>query len=528
MTGRHIRSTRIQRWVRRTVTAAALVLLSVHASAAGLESLVMPGPLVAAHAGSESDCSACHAPFSKTTQSNLCLACHKDVAADMTAQRGLHGTGGRLANQECRSCHTDHKGRDADIVGLVPEAFDHASTGFQLTGHHASLACQDCHKPQTAYRDAPTTCAGCHRSGDPHRGNLGDDCASCHQTDQWSRTTFDHTAATGFALNGRHSGLACESCHAGQSYRSTPTECASCHALDDVHKGRRGPDCGSCHNERSWKDAHFDHASETGFALDGAHRKLACAACHLDAMALAKPPTGCAGCHSADDVHRGQRGTDCGNCHRQETWKVKFDHAGKTGFALVGAHASLSCDDCHRGDLEAKLPTDCEGCHRADDPHRGALVACSDCHDPADWKRSVRFDHEFTSFPLLGLHRLATCEQCHATLAFHDTGSRCTDCHQREDVHKGSFGANCTSCHSPAGWSRWAFDHDRQTDFALTGAHEGLACKACHVPGQADAAGVATSCSACHQADDVHKGQFGAHCDRCHTTRSFSEAERMF
>ncbi len=515
------------RWVRRLL-AAVTILLAANGWTAGIESLVTPGPVAAAHADTEGECSACHAPFSKATQSSLCLNCHKDVAADMQAHRGFHGTGGRLEDRECRSCHTDHKGRDADIVGLVPEAFDHAASGFQLTGRHQTLTCSDCHQPSAAFRDASADCVGCHSNDDPHRGNLGGDCASCHRTTAWKDDTFDHAAVTGYALTGGHAKVACQACHAGQSYRNTPSECRSCHALDDVHKGSRGSDCAGCHTEKGWKDARFDHAAETGFELRGAHARVACAGCHLDAMALAKPRRDCAGCHSADDVHAGQRGADCGACHQQDTWKARFDHLARTGFALGGAHRKLACDGCHKGSLQADLPADCEGCHVKDDPHAGAMVACADCHDAGSWSQDVRFDHEFTSFPLLGMHRLAACEQCHASQAFQEAGRSCADCHGRDDAHAGSLGTDCATCHSPAGWSRWKFDHDRQTQFALTGAHADLACKGCHVPGREKPLEVAAACGACHQADDVHRGQFGARCERCHTTQSFSLPLRMF
>ena len=49
------------------------------------EKLVMPGPLVDGHAKLEKDCLQCHVPFSRQSQSNLCLACHKEIAADRLA-----------------------------------------------------------------------------------------------------------------------------------------------------------------------------------------------------------------------------------------------------------------------------------------------------------------------------------------------------------------------------------------------------------------------------------------------------------
>lgn len=503
-----------------------LFCLAAGTHAASLESLVMPGPVAAAHAETEEECSACHAPFSKASQSSLCLDCHQDIVDDFRLDRGLHGTDPALETRECRGCHGEHRGRDADILGLVPEAFDHTRSGFELTGHHARALCQDCHQPDEPFRDAAAECHACHAADDLHRGNLGTDCAACHSPVDWTEHGFSHDRDTGFALHGAHGRLTCGACHADQSYDGTPTQCAACHALDDVHQGSRGSDCGSCHDEQSWTAARFDHRTETGFELEGAHAMVPCSGCHLDAMALTEPPTECAGCHSADDPHRGQRGGDCAACHGQASWEVRFDHGQQTGFELLGGHALLACEDCHRGSLETPLPSDCEGCHRNDDPHGGTLTACTDCHEPHGWRERLRFDHEFTTFPLLGMHRLAACEQCHLTLDFHQAASACRDCHSDEDVHGGTLGDDCSSCHTPNAWTLWRFDHGRQTGFDLTGAHQGLACDGCHAPGQPMT--VSSSCDACHRQDDVHRGQFGSQCERCHTTATFAEPRRMF
>ena len=46
------------------------------------ERLVMPGQLIQGHAKLEAECSKCHSPFSPKAQDDLCLACHKAIAAD--------------------------------------------------------------------------------------------------------------------------------------------------------------------------------------------------------------------------------------------------------------------------------------------------------------------------------------------------------------------------------------------------------------------------------------------------------------
>src|SRR5689334_13196691 len=87
------------------------------------ERLVMPGPLVSGHAKLETECGSCHEPFSHASQTQLCLACHKETRADRQAGKGFHGRDPDAAKLECSHCHTDHEGRSADIVRFDPETF---------------------------------------------------------------------------------------------------------------------------------------------------------------------------------------------------------------------------------------------------------------------------------------------------------------------------------------------------------------------------------------------------------------------
>ena len=65
----------------------------------------------------------------------------------------------------------------------------------------------------------------------------------------------------------------CFDCHAalGKAFRA---KCVACHKKDDEHKGRFGTKCERCHTDQTWERKDFDHRKETGYALDGAHRKV--------------------------------------------------------------------------------------------------------------------------------------------------------------------------------------------------------------------------------------------------------------
>ncbi len=502
-------------WAKAAVLAS-LLGWAAAAPASSLEKLLMPGEVAAGHAKLEGDCTQCHDRSGKVRQTDLCVACHKDIGADLLHQRGFHGHALK-PGAECTACHTEHKGRAADIVRFDRRSFDHATSGFKLDGRHTTTACEACHATGKKFREAPANCVDCHQKQDIHQGKLGKDCASCHNTATFSKTEFDH-GKTHFPLKGAHAHTDCASCHRDPSFKNAPMECVACHTRDDAHKGGRGPKCGDCHNTEKWKQSSFDHEKVGHFALNAAHAKIACDACHRSGDMKTKLPDKCAGCHAADDRHGGRFGDDCAACHNEQKWKeARYDHEATAHFALKGKHAKLDCSACHVGPVSGpKLPKDCAGCHRADDVHHGSMGAeCASCHVETGWKDQVRFDHDMTRFPLVGLHASVACEECHASRAFRGTARDCISCHRADDVHKGNLGKDCAACHNPNGWKFWQFDHGKSTHFALEGAHAKLSCNACHVR-PADEVKLSRDCASCHQRDDVHNGGFGRDCARCH------------
>jgi hypothetical protein len=489
-----------------------------------MEGLVTPGPLSAAHAKLEANCGACHESFSRGAQNSKCVTCHKTVADDVRARTGFHGKTNAGA-QPCKSCHSDHQGRGFALVKFNPVGFNHQTTDYPLIGGHAKAKCADCHQAGKKYRGTPTACATCHAKTDPHRGKLGPACQSCHTVATWkTQLPFDHST-TKFALLGAHRAATCKSCHAGERWKGTPTQCIACHAKDDVHKGALGPACASCHTAVKWKNSTFDH-DDTAFPLIGKHGSITCAACHGVANALRKPPRTCIGCHAKQDVHKGSNGADCARCHNSRDWKQSsFNHDTMTRFALKGAHRPLECRACHKQPPRiVKLAVTCFACHASDDPHKGRFgPECARCHNEVTWKDKVAFDHALTRFPLLGKHAPLACTQCHADKSYAAKGITCQACHD-DRHHAGTLGASpaCAVCHNVNDWKMWRFDHDAATDFALTGKHKGLTCTACHRP-KTEPGKTSTACIDCHRQNDVHHGNFGNKCERCHVTDSFSE-----
>ena len=496
------------------------------AVAAGFKSLVMPGQVIEGHAKYEDECNRCHKSFSKESQNRMCRDCHENVDADIRLKQGNHGMG-KAKDIDCNYCHTEHKGRDADIIQMDIETFDHDATDYLLKGAHIMTNCTTCHVRGKKYREAPKNCVDCHEENDAHKGRLGEKCEDCHDERSWVSQEFDHDA-TDFLLREKHIDVDCNSCHVNQQYKDIPKDCHVCHGVNDVHAGRYGSKCNECHSEAGWDRSRFDHDRDTEYLLVGKHRKVKCDVCHTGKLHEKKLDRECISCHRGDDEHSGRYGRKCQSCHKPHGWdKAKFDHTLETDYPLRGKHQEVRCASCHRGEAYTeKLALDCFSCHGPDDVHKGQEgEQCEQCHDEDGWGGRVRFEHDMTSFPLLGLHAVTPCEECHLNAEFKMAVSDCSVCHQPDDVHELRLGQRCDLCHNPNGWSLWEFDHNVQTDYSLDGAHEGIDCLSCHERDASQGINLSTMCADCHREDDVHDGQFGRYCDRCHITQSFDVVE---
>ena len=494
------------------------------------EKLFMPGELILGHMEYELDCKQCHVRLRDTTQNQLCMDCHEPIAVDVKGEKGFHGKNPLVVSSECKTCHADHKGRDAKIIWLDKERLDHRQTDFPLQGRHQAVDCSACHKSNQKYREADSKCITCHRDDDIHENRLGKECDNCHNPGGWSSEQFDHDK-TDFPLRHGHKKVACDLCHVEKSYKDTPTECVRCHAIKDVHGQRFGSQCQDCHVEKKWSVTVFNHDRDTRFELRGRHRPVSCHACHSPSGKTTrdggKKTRSCFQCHRLDDVHKGNNGKKCESCHGEKSWlESRFDHDERTDFPLKGAHREARCQACHADDGDrAKTDTACYGCHKNKDAHRGQEgKQCEQCHNQSTWwLRDVRYDHDLSEFPLIGQHAVAGCEACHLTSAFKDAAIACNHCHEKDDIHRKSLGDACQRCHNPNDWLIWEFDHD-QTDFMIDGSHEDLHCNRCHYRPLVTDDSRDSLCIDCHYQDDIHNNNFGDDCRLCHSTVDFSKA----
>jgi hypothetical protein len=502
-----------------------LCLLGLGAvQAQSIESVLAPGPVIQGHVKVEQDCKSCHSRFDRGAQDGLCTSCHKDVGEDMKSHTGLHGR--REQKAQCRTCHTEHHGRNASLVVFDAKNFDHKGTDFERIDKHADVDCVKCHAKGKRYREAPNTCSGCHTADDIHKGGLGKGCDECHNARGWKETSFDHGKKTRFTLNFKHAEIKCVDCHVNGRYKDTPRTCFGCHRKDDEtkgHKGQYGEKCETCHDAKAFKPSIFNHDVDTHYVLKDKHRAVKCTSCHTGPIYRTKTGSACIDCHAKDDKHKETLGRKCADCHTEKGWKDPpgFDHA-KSRFPLLGSHAKVKCQDCHADQLYRKTPSTCIECHRKDDKHEGNLgTACADCHQEQAWKTAPRFDHDRTKFQLRNAHaaKAVKCRDCHETLkSYRGTRTECLSCHRRDDKHQGTLGEKCEQCHRDVNWRIDRFDHAK-TRFPLAGRHLVISCQSCHTSLRfKEAPG---DCYSCHRKDDHHKGTLGVQCATCHNVRAW-------
>ena len=467
-----------------------------------------------------------------------CARCHdaRHITEPEVIQAIAKGRDSLLgAPAACASCHFDE--HRAQLGGDCQKChgaetwklprFDHAKTAYRLDGKHARVACLKCHADQPApavgdlgprtppirpalfarYKPIPfQACAGCHK--DPHLGRFGAACQSCHTTEDWKKLrgiakerAFHEK--TRYPLRGAHMQTRCDACHGpwGKEkavFKGMKFErCTDCHL--DAHLGQLAVSlpaaptrtCDRCHAVEGFTPVLFEREDhdKLAYRLEGAHRAVACVACHpkdarLEAkvpaavrerytrqgrplkpsLALLKIPraTDCRTCHR--DPHGGQfkARTDaegCTACHGLESFKkVRFDHGKDSRFPLAGKHAKAACASCHKpgdGGLVRYKPlaVTCAGCHA--DAHAGQLAVagkgtdCARCHDATSWKEkeNLRFDHQRDArFKLEGKHKPLACEKCHAPVMvgkgvavkrYKPLPLTCEGCHA--DFHRGAF-----------------------------------------------------------------------------------------
>jgi|CXWL01.1.fsa_nt_gi hypothetical protein len=545
-------------------------------SAVASADLFSPGELSKAHHELEGlkNCTQCH-PAGEQLSQAACLGCHTEFKPRVAKGLGFHG---RLGNEQrnCENCHKEHQGLAFDLIDwgkAGKKAFEHQKTGWPLKGKHQPLECALCHEPRLIFSPTireltsnhpsrktflglKTECSACHF--DEHRGQAEGDCEYCHTEATWKPAPLFNHANSDYPLQGKHKKVACNKCHPSSKepvlakafpapvsetfMKFSPLEhrgCVDCH--DDVHEGKFGARCTSCHTVQGWqviRGATQERAfhEKTRYPLKGAHLEAPCQSCHgpfpgRPARFRDLKFQGCSDCHV--DAHQGQLSSgaaakgklpDCATCHGVDGFlpvNFSLEAHQKTRYPLEGAHAVVPCTSCHvptqtlldkvpaalrrslkrdkrlplfsQVALDIKKPLEqCESCHQ--DVHKGqfakAGLACEGCHQPSSFT-ALKFDHQKTRFPLEGAHHKVECGACHAPAVrgaparYKPLDTACASCHA--DVHAGQFEAGgkkppCERCHGNESFKATLFAHQPPfTDFVLDGRHAQVGCEKCHL-----------------------------------------------
>lgn len=531
-----------------------------------------PGPLHGSHANvpdlaGSAGCVKCHGETSQD-MNRACLSCHEPIAEQMQRKRGLHGDE-KATGQSCSVCHVEHTNM---VVALVSEktfrlagvthrdAYDHGHVhDWNLTGKHTEASCSECHpnahadslaRGEKRFLGLALACQSCH--DDPHRGDFGKDCASCHGQQHAFKEVaeFGHTGL--FPLEGGHADRTCQACHAEGGVHSVGQLLQARNALDDAleaglatsrmlaarpsEKSTPKPE----RNPPQRRKVDRQPGAPVVAAGDRDVRKnrplnqdaeQADPALPVDPALVAMKVRACVDCH--DSPHRNgfvelavklskrEVADTCTLCHRSEhesfvgpTVEMTKSRHAATGFKLDKPHDQQDCQACHaefgkrkpldegprfRAEFRKLFPgrqqSDCAACHK--DPHAGQFDRsfskgrCITCHASSHFMPAAFgiAEHSKSRFPLTGAHGAVSCDRCH------DKATAVADQNQ-----------------GPEKWAAPAAAGEPVRRFVPT----------------------PTACAACHK--DVHQGRFDmpdkpskirgkVGCARCHDTASFNEVK---
>ena len=272
----------------------------------------------------------------------------------------------------------------------VGRNFNHATTGFPLSGGHVAAACETCHVGGV-FKGTPRNCDGCHAVGQRVVATPKNDkhivtdapCETCHfNTATWLGARYNH----GSAVVGQ-----CRNCHNGRQAAGKP---------GSHNAGKKATEsCDSCHRTFAWTPASWNH--RTGGNCDQAGCHLAGQNTWYKGMTTAHTRTGmatytCQSCHNyvtwspAPYNHSGAGGVRCDSCHN-ETVAVGPNHYGAHPVALAGE----DCSQCHINNTNSWRPA--LGAKPSNHIPYNAGTACTACHLSVTSVRTGAAMHTYTS-----------------------------------------------------------------------------------------------------------------------------------
>lgn len=376
----------------------------------------------------------------------------------------------------------------------VGRDFNHTTTGFLLSGGHATAACETCHAGGV-FKGTPRNCDGCHALGrrvvatPKSSKHIPTDapCESCHfNTATFLGARFNH----GTVRPGQ-----CGVCHNGRQATGRPVSHNTASAAT--------ASCDQCHRTMAWIPASWNHVGVV---------RGTCTNCHNGSLTIGKP-----GNHTTIAMATYQ----CDECHGFIGWlPARYKH-----------NTPGICSSCHNGAIAAGKPAShqpaslkgtspCDVCHKiqgwlpATYTHTTAGL-CANCHD------GISSIGKPASHGAASMKGMDPCEECHRVQGWlpatymHPASGLCGSCHDGvKATGKGaghiSVGtSDCGECHlSKTTWAG-ALGAKPATHIPY---NAGVACNACHIGatvlnGSALHAQVGSiACYTCHGKNTLYPG----------------------
>lgn len=352
--------------------------------------------------------------------------------------------------------------------------FNHSSTGFPLTGGHATAVCETCHVGGV-FKGTPRDCEGCHALGKrvvatpKSTSHVVTDapCDSCHfNTATFLGARYNHSLSRPES---------CTTCHNGRIAQGRPA--------NHISPNQATKSCDSCHRTSAFLPSSWNH---TG-VLPGSCTDPGCHGSGAPGKpdshtTIPKATFKCDDCHGfvgwlPGKFKHNHPGASCVSCHDS------VNAPGKTGSHTRTGMLTYNCDDCHAS-VVSWLPAiykhtaassngRCDGCHNnaiaASTPPGHIAIGtddCGQCHtSTATWLGALG-GKPANHIPY---NSVVTCSACHtgnsvatgATLHENKVSSTCKTCHNSSPVylgsmrrvtlgnhHKSTTSQDCTSCHA--------------------------------------------------------------------------------
>jgi hypothetical protein len=257
-----------------------------------------------------------------------------------------HNTSGPIIN--CNSCHESSRKREDVSVPDLRGAFHRQCMDCHREWSHEN-GCNTCHSLKKDIKTGTQKNLQQKYAGRDHPVVL-EPTKIVFETNygKGKIVTFfhnDHTEKFSITCITCHKQESCTKCHDLSKNANTSIKTIKeSKTLEEHHQK-----CYGCHKNNECLTCHltkvsepFDHATQTGWALNKFHNKLNCVKCHGETMPFKKLDSKCVSCH--------------------QNWnKDTFKHS-ITGLQLNETHSELSCEDCHI-DKNFVVKPYCNNCH---------------------------------------------------------------------------------------------------------------------------------------------------------------------